>query len=169
MRIGVSKNVGKGVRVYGSKNVGGKGSGSGCLTVVIIFIALCIAGIFSGGDKDEDKKPERSTQQTEQVQVQTDKQDPPQQDQQAGEKPSTTQPLTPTGDSDKDTTRTPDRTTPQTQTPAGKTVVGSKESDKYHVPTCRWAKKIEPENLIKWNSAAEAKAAGYSPCGTCHP
>jgi competence protein ComEC len=47
--------------------------------------------------------------------------------------------------------------------------VGSKNSDKYHYPSCGHAKKIKPENLRTFNSVAEARAAGYSPCGTCKP
>ncbi len=47
--------------------------------------------------------------------------------------------------------------------------VGSLESDKYHYPSCRWAKKILPENEIWFSSSEEARAAGYFPCGVCHP
>lgn len=47
--------------------------------------------------------------------------------------------------------------------------VGSIESDKYHYPSCQHAKKILAENLIGWNTIAEAEAAGYKPCGVCHP
>jgi len=47
--------------------------------------------------------------------------------------------------------------------------VGSKNSDKYHYPTCRWARKIKPENLVTFKSAQEAQAAGYVPCKVCKP
>ena len=47
--------------------------------------------------------------------------------------------------------------------------VGSSESDKYHRPTCRWTNKINDGNLVHFDSADEAKAAGYEPCGTCNP
>lgn len=47
--------------------------------------------------------------------------------------------------------------------------VGSSESDKYHRPTCRWTSKINDGNLVHFNSAEEAQAAGYEPCGTCNP
>lgn len=47
--------------------------------------------------------------------------------------------------------------------------VGSKNSDIYHFPACRFAKTIKPENLVWFSSTAEAKAAGYRPCGTCKP
>lgn len=47
--------------------------------------------------------------------------------------------------------------------------VGSDESDKFHVPNCRWAKKINAENLISFGSSTEAESKGYAPCGTCKP
>lgn len=49
------------------------------------------------------------------------------------------------------------------------TFVGSLESDKYHDPNCRYAKKILKENEIWFDTAEEAQHAGYSPCGVCHP
>lgn len=45
--------------------------------------------------------------------------------------------------------------------------VGSKNSDKYHLPTCRWAKQIKPENLICFSSAEDAAAKGYQPDKNC--
>lgn len=50
-----------------------------------------------------------------------------------------------------------------------KKFVGSIDSDKYHYPSCRWAKKIKAENEIWFSSIAKAKSAGYKPCGTCKP
>jgi len=47
--------------------------------------------------------------------------------------------------------------------------VGSKNSNKYHYPTCRAAQKIKPENLVTFKSAKEAQAAGYVPCKLCKP
>lgn len=47
--------------------------------------------------------------------------------------------------------------------------VGSAKSDKYHYPTCKWAKKIKPENLMTFKSAKEALARGYKPCKVCEP
>lgn len=47
--------------------------------------------------------------------------------------------------------------------------VGSIDSDKYHNPSCRFAKEILPENEIWFDSAEEAQNASYSPCGSCHP
>lgn len=45
----------------------------------------------------------------------------------------------------------------------------SKNSNKYHYPDCRWAQKIKPSNLIKFNSPEEAQKAGYIPCKVCRP
>ena len=47
--------------------------------------------------------------------------------------------------------------------------VGSKNSNKYHYPTCRSAQKINPKNLVTFNSAKDAQAAGYVPCKVCKP
>jgi micrococcal nuclease len=52
---------------------------------------------------------------------------------------------------------------------ADKKFVGSTESDKYHYPECRWAKKISPGNEIWFSSFVDAKMKGYVPCGVCHP
>lgn len=47
--------------------------------------------------------------------------------------------------------------------------VGSIKSDKYHYPTCTYAKRILEENQIWFESIEEAEAAGYKPCGVCKP
>lgn len=47
--------------------------------------------------------------------------------------------------------------------------VASSQSDKYHSPDCRFAKKILEVNAIWFDSVDEARAAGYSPCGVCYP
>ncbi len=39
--------------------------------------------------------------------------------------------------------------------------VGSINSDKYYECSCRWAKNINPENIICFNSEQEAKDKGY--------
>ena len=51
---------------------------------------------------------------------------------------------------------------------AGK-FVASKDSDKFHKPSCLWAKKILSENEIWFDSSDDAIAAGYGACGTCNP
>jgi len=45
--------------------------------------------------------------------------------------------------------------------------VGSKNSNKYHLPTCRWAKNIKPENLVCFGSVEDAVAKNYQPDKTC--
>jgi methylphosphotriester-DNA--protein-cysteine methyltransferase len=49
------------------------------------------------------------------------------------------------------------------------TYVGSRHSNKYHYPNCRYALKIKQENVITFSSAQEAIAAGYVPCKVCKP
>lgn len=46
---------------------------------------------------------------------------------------------------------------------------GSKNSNKYHYPTCKWAQKISPKNLVKFSSPEEAVKAGYVACKVCKP
>jgi cytochrome c len=47
--------------------------------------------------------------------------------------------------------------------------VGSKTSNKYHYPDCKWAKQIRPERLLGFRSAKEAREKDYIPCPTCKP
>ena len=47
--------------------------------------------------------------------------------------------------------------------------VGSKKSNKYHKPDCRYAEKIEWANQIWFSSKEEAEAAGYEACKVCKP
>ena len=51
----------------------------------------------------------------------------------------------------------------------GEVLVASSTSKKYHLPDCRYALKIKPENRISFQSAKEAKSQGYRPCKSCHP
>ena len=46
-------------------------------------------------------------------------------------------------------------------------VVGSKNSDKYHLPECPGAKQISEQNKVWFDSIAEAEKAGYSPAANC--
>ena len=41
--------------------------------------------------------------------------------------------------------------------------VGSRNSDKYHLPKCSSAKRIKPENLVCFASEEDAKKKGYVP------
>jgi methylphosphotriester-DNA--protein-cysteine methyltransferase len=47
--------------------------------------------------------------------------------------------------------------------------VGSKNSDKYHYPTCKLVRKIKPADLVTFKTAREALVAGYVPCRVCRP
>jgi len=47
------------------------------------------------------------------------------------------------------------------------TYVGSKNSDKYHKPNCRWAENIKNSNKITFSSESAARAKGYTACKTC--
>ncbi len=51
--------------------------------------------------------------------------------------------------------------------PEGKKYVGSRNSNKYHLPGCRWAKRINPENEVWFSNPEEAAAGGYVPCKSC--
>lgn len=44
---------------------------------------------------------------------------------------------------------------------------GSKNSNKYHLPNCRWAKNIKPENLICFKDKNEAESKGYQADKNC--
>ena len=62
---------------------------------------------------------------------------------------------------------------PETAAPAPDTAeatcVASRKAKKYHQPSCQYAAKIKDENLVTFDSAAQAQAAGYAPCGACKP
>lgn len=47
--------------------------------------------------------------------------------------------------------------------------VASALREPFHYPTCRWAKKISPENLIAFKSRQEALDSGRRPCKVCRP
>ena len=51
--------------------------------------------------------------------------------------------------------------------PKNCTYVGSKNSNKYHLPTCRWAKQIKPANIVCFKDAKDAQAKGYLPDKNC--
>lgn len=47
--------------------------------------------------------------------------------------------------------------------------IGSKNSDKYHLPNCSSVLKIKTENQVRFNNKEAAVAAGYRPCEVCRP
>lgn len=52
---------------------------------------------------------------------------------------------------------------------AGVEYVGFKRSNKYHYPTCKWARTRYPAQLVKFKSPEEAQARHYIPCPVCKP
>lgn len=46
---------------------------------------------------------------------------------------------------------------------------GSKKSDKFHYPSCKWAQKIKPGNRIVFKTKEDAIKVGYIPCKVCRP
>jgi methylphosphotriester-DNA--protein-cysteine methyltransferase len=48
-------------------------------------------------------------------------------------------------------------------------VVASKESDKYHFPSCKAAAKIKSGNQVEYKSPEDAAKDGKTPCGICKP
>ena len=70
-------------------------------------------------------------------------------------------------------TAAPELTATPEPTPAPDTAeatcVASRKAKKYHRPSCQYAAKIKDENLVTFDSAAQAQAAGYAPCGACKP
>ena len=47
--------------------------------------------------------------------------------------------------------------------------LASTESDRFHLPGCRWAQNINPENRVEFERREEAVARDLTPCGTCQP
>lgn len=46
---------------------------------------------------------------------------------------------------------------------------GSRTTHIFCYPTCRAARRIQPQNVVEFGSAAKAMAAGYRPCSLCRP
>ncbi len=45
----------------------------------------------------------------------------------------------------------------------------SSRSDKFHRPSCRWARKISPRNLVVFKNREDPLKAGYISCKECKP
>jgi len=50
-----------------------------------------------------------------------------------------------------------------------KPFVGNKNSKKFHVVSCQYAKKMSPKNRVEVSTAGEAEKAGYVGCKVCKP
>ena len=51
----------------------------------------------------------------------------------------------------------------------GQYYVANVNSDVFHSPECRWAKRIKPENLIVLGNVKDVAAGDYKACGLCNP
>ncbi len=60
-------------------------------------------------------------------------------------------------------------TVPETEAVTENEYVGSINSDIFHYPNCKWAKKIKEGNKIWFKSRQEALDKGYTPCKVCNP
>ena len=47
--------------------------------------------------------------------------------------------------------------------------VASSLREPFHKPSCKWVKKISPENLIGFKTRQEALDSGRRPCKVCRP
>lgn len=47
--------------------------------------------------------------------------------------------------------------------------LGSKRSDVYHLPSCRFAAKIHRKNRVRFESSQQARTRGRRPCKVCKP
>jgi hypothetical protein len=47
--------------------------------------------------------------------------------------------------------------------------VASVNSEVFHQPNCKWAKKISPQNLVGFKTREEAIKSGRKPCRVCKP
>lgn len=72
-----------------------------------------------------------------------------------------------TGDSHGSGTGTHTGTGPTRDTAIANTYIGNTSSKKFHLPTCSYLP--DAANQITFDSRDEAIAAGYEPCGHCHP
>ena len=58
---------------------------------------------------------------------------------------------------------------PKAPPETGYKYVGSANSDKFHYPSCRYAKRILDDNLVYFTDAEDAVSHGYKPCKGCKP
>ncbi len=47
-------------------------------------------------------------------------------------------------------------------------VVACSYSDRYHETFCKIARSVDPKELLSFNLAKDAEAAGFVPCKKCH-
>lgn len=137
-------------------------------TVTVIFAFLFLISIAT--DKT-DKQIEQTPQQTITTETATESQDvqTEQTEPQQAEPPQQEQPIHTEQPAEiQEVTTTTDTSTQQVKQQSI-TYIASSESDKFHKPRCRAAKKIDEANAIYFSSKDEAINAGYVPCGICKP
>lgn len=96
---------------------------------------------------------------------------PPKPQNQAGSPGSAPKTSVASTDSQKSIPRQPEAASspPSPGADAAPQFMGSKTSNKYHYPDCRWVKRILPQKLITFPSVKEAREKGYLPCPGCKP
>jgi hypothetical protein len=47
--------------------------------------------------------------------------------------------------------------------------VANRNSELYHLPGCKWVRKIKSDNLISFATVAEAESRRFLPCRNCNP
>jgi hypothetical protein len=58
---------------------------------------------------------------------------------------------------------------PERTTEAGARYIASKNSDAFHLLTCRWAAEISEGNKVYFETFQDAVSSGRLPCGVCKP
>ena len=53
--------------------------------------------------------------------------------------------------------------------PASARYVASKNSEPFHVPSCKWAQRISKENAAYYSTRDDAIKDGHRPCKVCKP
>jgi hypothetical protein len=67
------------------------------------------------------------------------------------------------------TDRADRRAEPETPSPHRSRLVANGSSELYHRSDCKWVRKIKPDHLIHFTSAAEAESRQFVACRNCHP
>jgi flagellar biosynthesis protein FlhF len=55
------------------------------------------------------------------------------------------------------------------ETAAFDRIVANRNSDVYHLSSCKWARRIKPSNMIEFSDPQEAESRHFLPCRSCNP